>query len=49
MPLKPIFDKGPLIALKELPLRPGQVRTRNEKLEQLYTAAAAMGADQPLL
>ena len=39
MPLKPIYEKSPLIALKELPLRPGQVRIVNDKMEQLYALA----------
>jgi len=39
MPLKPIYEKSPLVALKELPLRPGQVRIVNDKMEQLYALA----------
>ena len=35
MPLKPIYEKSPLVALKELPLRPGQVRVVNEEMDQL--------------
>ena len=48
MPLKPIFDKAPLIALTDLPLRPGQVRVKHEKMEQLYADVTAMAAEQPL-
>lgn len=48
MPLKPIYDKAPLVALKQLPLRPGQVRCHEEQLRQLY-ALTSMGKEQPLL
>lgn len=46
MPLKPIYDKAPLVALKEIPLRPGQVRVSHAKAEQLYAMAGAC-LDQP--
>lgn len=46
MPLKPIFEKSPLIALTDLPLRPGQVRVSNDKLNQLY-ALTASAQQQP--
>ena len=36
MPLKPIFEKSPLTALKALPLRAGMARVQLEKAEQLY-------------
>lgn len=36
MPLKPIFEKSPLTALKTLPLRPGLVRVQQEQAAQLY-------------
>lgn len=36
MSLKPIYDKAPLVALKEIPLRPGQVRVNSAKAAQLY-------------
>ena len=48
MPLKPIFDKAPLIALTDLPLRPGQVRVKHEMMEQLYADMTVLTADQPL-
>ena len=41
MPLKPIFEKYPLVALKEVPLRPGQVRIQHDKMNELYTLAHA--------
>lgn len=41
MPLKPIYEKSPLVALKEIPLRPGQVRVNHAKAEQLYAMASA--------
>ena len=41
MPLKPIFEKAPLMTLAELPLRPGQVRVSNDKINQLYALTAA--------
>ena len=48
MPLKPIFDKAPLISLTDLPLRPGQVRVKHEKMEQLYADVTALAEKQPL-
>lgn len=48
MPLKPIYEKSPLVALKELPLRPGQVRVVNEKMDQLYALACGC-IDQPMM
>lgn len=48
MPLKPIYEKSPLVALKELPLRPGQVRVANEKMNQLYALACSC-EDKPAL
>lgn len=39
MPLKPIFEKSPLTALKALPLRAGMARVQLEKAEQLYNLA----------
>lgn len=48
MPLKPIYEKSPLVALKEIPLRPGQVRVNHAKAEQLYAMANAC-LDQPIL
>lgn len=48
MPLKPIFEKSPLTALKAMPLRAGMARVRLEKAEQLY-ALSAEGADHPEL
>lgn len=47
MPLKPIFEKYPLIPLAELPLRPGQVRVQNHKAETLY--ALCSGMQQPAM
>jgi len=44
MPLKPIYEKFPLVALKELPLRPGQVRIANDKMQQLYEMACSYDA-----
>ncbi len=41
MPLKPIFEKYPLVALKETALRPGQVRIQNDKLNDVYALAQA--------
>ncbi|MGN0793084.1 MAG: hypothetical protein ACI4MG_01275 [Aristaeellaceae bacterium] len=41
MPLKPIFDKAPLMAMTCQPLRAGMVRTDNAQLRQLYALAAA--------
>ena len=49
MPLKPIYEKFPLVALKELPLRPGQVRVANDKMNQLYAMASACQAESVLL
>lgn len=48
MPLKPIYEKAPLVALRQLPLRPGQVRCREEQLKQLY-ALTTMAKEKPLL
>lgn len=48
MPLKPIYDKAPLVALKEIPLRPGQVRVNHAKAEQLYAMAGAC-LEQPAM
>ncbi len=48
MPLKPIYDKAPLVALKEIPLRPGQVRVNHAKAEQLYAMASAC-LEQPAM
>lgn len=48
MPLKPIYDKAPLVALKEIPLRPGQVRVNHAKAEQLY-AMAGVCLEQPAM
>jgi len=39
MPLKPIYEKYPLVALKEVALRPGQVRIQNDKMNELYALA----------
>lgn len=39
MPLKPIFDKAPLIALNEISLRPGQIHTELEIARGLYAMA----------
>ncbi len=39
MPLKPIYEKAPLKALKTLPLRPGQASVRYGALEQLLSLA----------
>ena len=36
MPLKPIFEKYPLMTMNSLPLRPGQARIADEKMTTLY-------------
>lgn len=36
MPLKPIFDKAPLMAMNALPLRAGLVRMENPAMNKLY-------------
>lgn len=46
MPLKPIYEKSPLVALTELPLRSGQVRLTNDTLNKLYALTDA-AKDQP--
>lgn len=48
MPLKPIFEKSPLTALKAMPLRAGMARVQLEKAEQLY-ALAENCADRPCM
>ena len=48
MPLKPIFEKAPLISHYALPLRPGLARVQLEKAEELY-ALSADAKDQPRL
>lgn len=49
MPLKPIFDRAPLMALADLPLRPGQARAASPKLQRLYTLCQAEIAGRPSL
>lgn len=36
MPLKPIFDKSPLMAMSTQPLRAGMVRVDSDKLREIY-------------
>ena len=36
MPLKPIFDQAPLMAMNALPLRAGLVRMENPAMNKLY-------------
>lgn len=48
MPLKPIFDKSPLMTLKSVPLRPGQARVRLPQMQTLY-AMTAHAQEQPAL
>lgn len=48
MPLKPIYEKSPLMALTSLPLRPGMVRIQQPVMERLY-ALASRDADVPVM
>lgn len=48
MPLKPIYEKSPLVALTSLPLRPGMARVQLPMMERLY-ALASREADVPAL
>lgn len=48
VPLKPIYDKAPLMKLNSLPLRPGQVRVAYAPATALYRAAGEV-INQPAL
>lgn len=48
MSLKAIYEKSPLVDLKELPLRPGQVHMTDKKMETLYRLADQLN-HQPLM
>ena len=48
MPLKPIYEKSPLVALTSLPLRPGMARAQLPMMERLY-ALASREAEVPAL
>ena len=45
MPLKPIFEKSPLLSQRRIPLDPGQVRIRLPEAETLLRLAAAHAED----
>ena len=45
MPLKPIFDKAPLMTMTAQPLRAGLVRMENAVLTKLYAMVA--GTNEP--
>lgn len=49
MPLKPLFEKYPLVALKEMALRPGQVRIQNDKMDEVYAMARQCGKAPAML
>jgi len=48
VPLKPIFDKSPLMTLKSVPLRPGQARVQQPRMQALYDMTA-QAQEQPAL